>query len=111
MDNLEPELKQLMERVAEEAAHKTANKVVREILVTLGIDSSDPIAIQKDMAALREMRGLIADKDFQSDMAHVRAWRESMEAAKSRGFLAIIALITTGAMGALWIGAKELLTK
>lgn len=111
MDNLEPELKQLMERVAEEAAHKTANKVVREILVTLGIDSSDPIAIQKDMAALREMRELIADKDFQSDMAHVRAWRESMEAAKSRSFLAIIALITTGAMGALWIGAKELLTK
>ncbi len=111
MGHLEPELKQLMEKVAEEAAHKTANKVVREFLVTLGIDASDPIAIQKDMAALREMRELIADKDFQSDMAHVRKWRESMEAAKSRSFLAIIGIITTGAMGALWLGAKELLTK
>lgn len=108
---MEPELKQLMEKVAEEAAHKTANKVVREILVTLGIDTSDPIAIQKDMAALREIRELVADKDFQSDMAHVRAWRESMEAAKSRSFLAIIALITTGAAGALWIGFKELIGK
>lgn len=100
-----------MEKVAEEAAHKTANKVVREFLVTLGIDASDPIAIQKDMAALREIRELVADKDFQSDMAHVRSWRESMEAAKSRSFLAIIGIITTGAVGALWIGLKELLTK
>ena len=108
---MEPELKQLMERVAEDAAHKTANKVVHEILVTLGIDTTNPIAIQKDMAALREIRELVADKDFQSDMAHVRAWRESMEAAKSRSFLAIIALITAGAAGALWIGFKELVGK
>lgn len=100
-----------MERVAEDAAHKTANKVVHEILVTLGIDTTNPIAIQKDMAALREIRELVADKDFQADMAHVRAWRESMEAAKSRSFLAIIALITTGTAGALWIGFKELIGK
>lgn len=100
-----------MERVAEDASHKIANKVVHEILVTLGIDTTNPIAIQKDMAALREIRELVADKDFQSDMAHVRKWRESMEAAKSRSFLTIIGIITTGAVGAVWLGLKELLTK
>lgn len=106
---MEPELKDLLEKLATEAANKAAKTVMTEVLITLGIDAKNPIDVQKDMNALREMRELLTDKDFQADMAHIRKWREAMDNATSRSFLAVIGILTTGLLSAVYIGAKEML--
>lgn len=71
-----------MEQIAEEAAEKAIHK----FFISLGIDASDPKAI-------------IA---LQDDFRHVRAWRESTEAAKQHALKTIIGVLLTGALG--WIG-------
>ncbi len=44
---------------------------------------------------------------MQRDFSHVRAWRESTEAIKRKGFLAIVGVIVTGIAGALWLGIRD----
>lgn len=108
MPQMQPEMNQLLERMAEDAASKAARTVMESVLVTLGIDAKNPLEIQKDMAALRDMRELLTDEQFRADMAHVRKWREAMDSAKSRSFLAVVGIITSGLVSAIYIGAKEL---
>lgn len=62
---------------------------VKQTLVQIGIASSDPIEMQKDML-------------------HLREWRKSMEAVKTKSFLTLITIAITGALAALWVGLKEL---
>ena len=60
---------------------------VKETLLTLGLDISDPIKMQKD---------------FQ----HLREWRETTEAVWQKGTFTIIAMLIAGFVSALWIGIK-----
>lgn len=71
-----------MERVAEEAA----DKAIQRLFLTFGVDVSNPTAII----------------EFQSDLKHVRVWRESTEAAKRHALKTIIGVILSGAVG--WLG-------
>ena len=72
--------------------HDDISKIVEEtvdkVLERLGIDTSNPIAMQRDFS-------------------HVRAWRESTEVIKRKGFLAIVGVIVTGIAGALWLGIRD----
>ena len=68
-------------QIAEEAA-KTA---IRDLLVAMGVDVQNP-------------HSLI---EMQKDFAHVRTWRESTEAIKSRSLAAAVTFIVTGAFGYL----------
>jgi hypothetical protein len=63
------------------------SQTVTQTLVKLGIDVSDPIAVQKDFA-------------------HLRSWREGSEAIKRTGFLTLLGLVITGAAGLLWAALK-----
>jgi len=63
---------------------------VQETLITLGMDASDPLRIQKDMAFLRDMR-----------QAH--------GAMKSKGILVLVGLAVSGAAAAAWVGIKAAL--
>jgi len=64
-------------------------ETVHETLTTLGVDAKNPIEMQKD---------------FQ----HLREWRESMKALRSRSIMIIAATVVSGLLVAVWIGVKDL---
>lgn len=67
-----------------EAARTAAN----EVMIRMGVDPGEPLETQKD---------------FQ----HLRSWRLATEKAKERTMLAVLGVIVTGALGALWVGLQE----
>lgn len=87
----------LMQQMADDAA----GKAVRHTFVTLGMNPDAPIEAQRDMAALRELRGLVESEDFQKDLIHLRRWRKTIDSVESKGVLAVVALVCTGGIGLL----------
>ncbi len=89
---------QAVENAADRAAEKVAmsraelNSVVAEAvkqtLIQLGVDASDPLAMQRD---------------FQ----HLRQWRESGEDLKRKGTLALLGIFLSGLVTLLLLGLKE----
>jgi len=67
-------------------------KAIANILTSFGIEEEDR----------RELRA-----DFQ----HLRRWRRSVEQAQSYTFKAVITIIVTGVVGAIWLGVKAVLGK
>jgi hypothetical protein len=67
-------------------------RTVATILTSFGIEEEDR----------RELRA-----DFQ----HLRRWRKSVEQAQSYTFKAVITIIVTGVVGAVWLGIKVMLGK
>ena len=67
-------------------------KSIATILTSFGIEEEDR----------RELRA-----DFQ----HLRRWRKSVEQAQSFTFKAVITIIVSGLVGALWLGIKIALGK
>jgi hypothetical protein len=67
-------------------------KTIATILTSFGIEEEDR----------RELRA-----DFQ----HLRRWRRSVEQAQSYTFKAMITIIVTGFVGAVWLGVKIMLGK
>jgi hypothetical protein len=67
-------------------------KAIATILTSFGIEEEDR----------RELRA-----DFQ----HLRRWRRSVEQAQSYTFKAVITIIVTGLVGAVWLGVKVMLGK
>jgi len=60
---------------------------VEETLMKLGIDSEDPIEVQKDMSFLRE-------------------WRSSTAAVKRHGLIVSVGTIVLAIMGLVWLTIK-----
>jgi len=77
-----------MADVTEAEIRKIVAETVAETLLKLGIDSSDPILMQKD---------------FQQ----VRAWREATETVKRQGLIAAVGFITVGILGLIWLAIKS----
>lgn len=92
-------------------AEQAAKEAVRETLLTLGINVSDPLSAQQDFIVLREMRDLMKDKEFQADIAHLRKWRTALDAARTKGFLTVVGILATGAVGFLVVGFKTWLER
>ena len=67
-------------------------RTIGTILTSFGIEEQDR----------RKMRA-----DFQ----HLRRWRKSVEQAQSYTFKAMITVIVTGFVGAVWLGMKVILGK
>ncbi|MFL6814017.1 MAG: hypothetical protein ACJ8EK_08245 [Bradyrhizobium sp.] len=49
--------------------------------------------------------------ELRADFQHLRRWRRSVEQAQSYTFKAVITVIVTGFVGAVWLGAKVMLGK
>lgn len=89
---------QTVENAADRAAEKVAmshaelNRVVAEAvkqtLTQLGVDTSDPLAMQRD---------------FQ----HLRQWRESGEDLKRKGTVALLGIFFSGLVSLILLGLKE----
>ena len=80
------------QRLQHESIDAIVAKAVASILTSLGIEDDDR----------RELRA-----DFQ----HLRRWRRSVEQAQSYTFKAVITVLATGLMGAVWLGVKVVLSK
>ncbi|MBO4223621.1 hypothetical protein [Bradyrhizobium neotropicale] len=80
------------QRIHHEEIDAVVLKTVATILTSFGIEEEDR----------RELRA-----DFQ----HLRRWRRSVEQAQSYTFKAVITVIATGLLGAIWLGIKATLAK
>jgi len=49
--------------------------------------------------------------EIRADLQHLRRWRRSVEQAQSYTFKAVITVIVTGFVGAVWLGVKATLGK
>lgn len=67
-------------------------KAVATILTSFGIEEEDR-------------------KELRADFNHLRRWRKSVEQAQSYTFKAMITVIVTGLLGAVWMGIKIALGK
>ena len=50
-------------------------------------------------------------KEQRADFQHLRRWRKSVEQAQSYTFKAVITIIVSGLIGAVWLGVKTVLNK
>lgn len=67
-------------------------KTIATILTSFGIEEEDR-------------------KEIRADFVHLRKWRKSVEQAQSYTFKAVITVIATGFVGAVWMGFKTMLGK
>ena len=67
-------------------------KTIATILTSFGIEEEDR-------------------KEIRADFVHLRKWRKSVEQAQSYTFKAVITVIATGFVGAVWMGLKAMLGK
>ncbi|EJN13411.1 hypothetical protein PMI42_03267 [Bradyrhizobium sp. YR681] len=75
-------------------------------------DSIDAIVL-KAVASVLASFGIEDDdrKEVRADFQHLRRWRKSVEQAQSYTFKAVITVIVTGLVGAVWLGVKVMLGK
>jgi hypothetical protein len=95
----ESEIKQIVQAVLDAENEKRASnmddvvlKAVATILTSFGIEEEDR-------------------KELRADFVHLRKWRKSVEQAQSYTFKAVITVIATGFVGAVWLGIKTALGK
>jgi hypothetical protein len=50
-------------------------------------------------------------RELRADFQHLRRWRKSVEQAQSYTFKAVITIIVSGFVGAVWLGVKAMLGK
>jgi hypothetical protein len=48
-------------------------------------------------------------RELRADLQHLRRWRKSVEQAQSYTFKAVVTVIATGLVGAVWLGVKVVL--
>lgn len=65
---------------------------VKDTLTSLGVDVSNPMAMQRDLQTVRE-------------------FRVAIEAIKKQGLLAAVGVVVTGLLAVLGLGIKSWLTK
>lgn len=71
-------------------ADESAKAALRDMLTMMGVDANDP-------KALIEM---------QADFAHLRTWRESVEAVRTKGILVATGIIVSGVIAAIWMAIR-----
>lgn len=81
-----PETKQIV--MSEAEIEKLIKLTVHNTLTQTGIDSADPIEMQKDFV-------------------HLRKWRESTDAAKKKGIVTAIGFIVLALLGTLGAMLKD----
>jgi hypothetical protein len=72
----------------------------------------DAVVLKSTVAILTSFG--IEDEDrreLRTDLQHLRRWRKSVEQAQSYMVKAVITIIVTGFVGAVWLGIEALLGK
>jgi hypothetical protein len=76
-------------------------------------NASHDEVVLKTLAAILTSFGIEEEdrQEIRADFAHLRRWRKSVEQAQTYTFKAVITVIATGVVGALWMGIKSALGK
>lgn len=93
----EDQLRTLVKVAVTEALHAQREQLenivaesVKQTLTALGIDSSNPLEMQKDMQ-------------------HLRDWRQSVNQIRNKSMMTVIGIVVTGLVGAVWVGIQHFL--
>jgi hypothetical protein len=75
-------------------------------------DDIDAIVLRATVTILTSF-GIEEDdrRELRADLQHLRRWRKSVEQAQSYTFKAVITVLVTGLVGAIWLGLKAMLAK
>jgi len=92
-------------------AEGSARIAVREVLESLGLDITEKLEVQRQMAALRSLTHLVNDDEYRADMVHLRRWRTAIDGIGKMGATATITILLSGIAAALWMGIKEILKR
>jgi hypothetical protein len=71
----------------EAIADRAAKTATAETLRALGIDTAQPFEMQRDFA-------------------HLRSWRLSVEAMRTKTILTAVGILVTGVLGAIWMAIR-----
>lgn len=87
-------------------------EVVREVLAEQKPNDVDAVVF-KTIATILTSFGIEEEdrKELRADFQHLRRWRKSVEQAQTYTFKAIVTVIATGFVGAVWLGFKAMLGK
>lgn len=89
--------------------------VVREVLAEqkrLHNNDVDQVVLETISAILTSFGIEEEDRsEMRADFQHLRKWRKSVEQAGSYTFKAVVTVIATGFVGAVWLGIKAMLGK
>lgn len=76
---------ELDQNQVKDIAEQVSKEVVKQLMLTLGLNTNDPDEILK----------------VQRDFAHLRSWRESVETIKHKSLAAAVWFIVTSSLGLL----------
>jgi hypothetical protein len=95
--------------VHEQDIRRIVGEVLRE-KKRLHINEADEV-ILKTIATILTSFGIEEEdrRELRADFQHLRRWRKSVEQAQSYTFKAVITVIVTGLVGAVWLGVKVML--
>ncbi len=99
--------KDVTEKMTRQIVDEAAREAVAATLIQLGIDVKNPLVAQMEFAALREMRGLMSDKEFEADLMHLRKWRQTMESAQAKGVGAAVTMIISAIGAMIVLGFRQ----
>lgn len=95
----EVQLRESIEHVADRAAAKA----VRDTLLLIGIDLTDPIRAQEEFATLRA----IASPKVQDDLAFLRRLHGAADTVSDAGWRTLIKVLLTALLAGLGIATKD----
>lgn len=70
-------------KMNEQEIKQIVSRTVEETLLRMGLETSNPMEVQRDLQ-------------------HLRAWRQSTEAIKRQSMLAAIGVVTAGLLALVW---------
>lgn len=73
--------------MTENEIRRIVAETVDQTLTRLGVDTADPI-------------------EFQRDLQHLRAWRESVATIKRQSLITAVGVLTLGVLGLIWVAIK-----
>src|SRR3954469_13370638 len=87
--------------------------IIQETLAEQNHLHNSDAAFMKTIATMLTSFGIEEEdrKEIKADFQHLRRWRKSVEQAQSYTFKAVVTVIVTGLVGALWLGIKVLVGK
>ncbi len=95
----------------EEIAERAAKGALRDMMALIGVDVDDPFKAQEDFALLRLVGRHVKDAEFRKDIEFTRELRLGVKTLRMTSVRAVIGVVITATLGALWLGFQTLLSR